>query len=35
MGNQSWNTNHEFVSDTDIKKKQVFNVKLKLIMNKF
>ena len=35
-GNQSWNTNHELVSDIDIeKKKRSFNVKLKLIMYKF
>ena len=29
-GNQSWNTNHEFVSNIDVEKICFFNVKLKL-----
>ena len=35
MGNQPWNTNHELGSETDAQKKPVFNVKLKLLMNRF
>ena len=30
MGNQSWNTNHELLSDIDVEKKLFFIVKLKL-----
>ena len=31
MGNQSWNTNHELVSNIDVEKTCFFNVKLKLL----